>query len=52
MGKVWLIDDIESWIRDHRPPLADSEPVTRATVTPSRKGNRTPRMPRPKPRQG
>lgn len=48
MGKVWRIEDIEQWIRDHRPPLADAEPVLRETVTPSRKGNRTPRMPRPK----
>ena len=36
MGKVWLISDIEAWIRDKRPVLADTEPGP--TETPARKG--------------
>lgn len=23
MGNVWLADDVEAWIREHRPHLAD-----------------------------
>ncbi|BAL87347.1 putative regulatory protein [Actinoplanes missouriensis 431] len=40
MGKVWRIADIEAWIREHRPALADSEPAP--TATPTRKGPRKP----------
>jgi prophage regulatory protein len=25
-GKVWLADEIEQWIREHRPALSDEEP--------------------------
>ncbi len=39
MGKVWRIQDVESWIREHRPALHDTEPEIAAT--PARKGNRT-----------
>jgi prophage regulatory protein len=46
MGKVWRIEDIEAWIREHRKPLADSEPPT-DRATPTRKGNRTPSHLRP-----
>lgn len=38
MGKVWLIEDVEAWIRGNRPDLIDSEPGT--TETPVRKGPR------------
>lgn len=51
MGKVWTIESVEAWIREHRPALHDTEaetPVLTETSTPVRKGNRTPRMPRPK----
>lgn len=38
MGKVWLIDDVEKWIREHRTELHDTEPVR--APSPSRKGHR------------
>jgi prophage regulatory protein len=38
MGKVWLIDDVEAWVRANRPDLADTEPG--AVETPVRKGPR------------
>ncbi len=25
-GKIWLADDVEAWIREHRPTLTDDEP--------------------------
>lgn len=25
MGKVWRIDDVEAWIREHRPHLGEAE---------------------------
>lgn len=49
MGKVWLIKDVEAWIREHRPDLEDAEPEVLTETPTRRKGNRTPRMPRPKP---
>lgn len=38
MGKVWRIDDVERWIREHRVELHDTEPVR--APSPSRKGQR------------
>lgn len=38
MGKVWRIEDVEAWIRDHRPALHDAEPGP--TVTPVKRGGR------------
>lgn len=26
MGKVWRIEDVEDWIREHRPDLTGTEP--------------------------
>lgn len=45
MGKVWRIEDVEAWIREHRPTdQHDTEaPVIRHT--PTRKGNRTTNRP-------
>jgi prophage regulatory protein len=28
MGKVWLIEDVERWIAEHRKDIADMEPTT------------------------
>ncbi len=28
MGRVWRTEDVERWIREHRPDLADEEPAT------------------------
>jgi prophage regulatory protein len=47
MGKVWRIEDVEAWIRDHRPRLHDTEPESPSSATPVRKGNRTPGHLRP-----
>lgn len=38
MGKVWRIDDVEKWIREHRTELHDTEPVR--APSPSRKGHK------------
>lgn len=43
MGKVWRIEDVEEWIARHRPALHDVEGEADETLTPVRKGNRTPR---------
>lgn len=47
MGKVWRIEDVEAWIREHRKDLVDDEPTAAAmrtsTKPTSTKGNRTPR---------
>lgn len=47
MGKVWRIGDVEAWIRENRPELADSEPGP--TVTPARKGPRDGQTRKPRP---
>ncbi|MFC3736566.1 hypothetical protein [Paractinoplanes deccanensis] len=47
MGKVWRIEDVEAWIREHRPALIDSEPVP--AVTPTRKGPRKGQTRKPRP---
>lgn len=39
MGKVWLIDDVERWMREHRTDLHDAEPVRAPAVL--RKGQKT-----------
>ncbi|MEU7979664.1 helix-turn-helix domain-containing protein [Micromonospora sp. NPDC049081] len=26
VGRIWLTEDVERWIRDHRPDLQDREP--------------------------
>lgn len=26
MGKIWLAEDVEAWIREHRPELAGGDP--------------------------
>lgn len=38
MGKVWRIEDVEQWIREHRPDLHDTEGGP--TVTPTTRGRR------------
>lgn len=44
MGKIWATDDIEAWIRDHRPddPGADTKPDLN---TPLRGGKREKKKP-------
>jgi prophage regulatory protein len=49
MGKVWLIADVEAWIRAHRQDLVDEEAAPPAASKPLRtKGNRTPRKSAPR----
>lgn len=51
MGKLWRIEDVEAWIREHRENLVDTEVAY--GETPSRKGrkNLPPRPPRRSERQ-
>jgi len=56
MGKVWLIADIEAWVREYRKDLVDVDSEADADETPSAtpsstKGNRTPRKKTAAPRK-
>ncbi len=45
MGKVWWIKDIDEWIHDKRPELADSEPGVEEGPIGKRHGRTGPRKP-------
>jgi len=40
MGKVWRTEDIERWISDHRPDIAETEPRQDSTPLGRRHGRR------------
>lgn len=47
MGKVWWIKDVNDWIREHRPELADEEPPVSDQPIGARHGRTGPRKPKP-----
>lgn len=52
MGKVWDTEDVETWIQEHRPDLAEA-PERPAEPPRVRKGRRDPNRPRhPRPGAG
>lgn len=49
MGKVWRTEDVEAWIKENRPAIADQEPLSDGPPLGRRHGPRSPRMPKAKP---